>query len=80
MKIKEELTRDEFAVGLRIRFSIIGDKVENSVEIPIWEKVTFLSDIELMDRPSEFLGYVKQENALAVFAKYYRDTFLPPTK
>ena len=63
-------------MGSNTRFTIIGDRIENSIEIPIWEKIMFVSDSQELQMSKTDLNHMKANNAIAVFDKFYQDNFI----
>lgn len=78
MKIIEEIIRDEEHLYSKIKFTIIGDRKENSMEIPMWQKILCVSDEMAREMTSNNFKQMKLANAMDVFDKYYRDTFITP--
>lgn len=78
MKIIEE-TRKQPEGTTEVRFVIVGDRKEGSMEIPIWENRLVLSDSELVSYEPGILDLLRRDNARSVFNEYYNDTFITPS-
>lgn len=76
MKIIEEVRKNPEGTT-DIRFIIVGDRKEGSVEIPMWEKRLVLSNAEVVTTNLGVLSELRRDNAVDVFEKYYHDTFMP---
>lgn len=59
-----------------ITFRIIGQREENSMKIPFWEKTLSLSEVELAQALDSSMAIkMKMNNARIVFDRFYADNF-----
>jgi len=74
----EEIKELPSKLGKEVRFSIIGDRDENSTKIPIWENRFVITDTELLNviYPEVQFNVLKINNAMKVFEQFYKDTFI----
>lgn len=62
--------------GTVVNFSILGERKENSLEFPTWQKSITISDSEMVQiKTKEHLNFMKTQNALSVFEEYYNKVF-----
>jgi len=75
MKILEQIDRNSLN-GETIKFTIIGERIGKSLEIPMWGKSFVISDLEKAQwNNSDMYKKLKESNALEVFRQYYEETF-----
>ena len=58
-----------------VTFRIIGERKENSTEIPIWEKSVHITKQEDTMYEKTALKKILVDNAIVVFNKFYQDNF-----
>lgn len=75
--VEEETRGDAKSEYLQVRFTILGERKKNSLEVPMWEKRVSISRNELALSEVQKLGEkIKANNAIDCFAKFYEDNFL----